>query len=60
MTEKLNHKPVSNLSFQWDIINFDSRNQEYTIRNRVTMEERTMAKDRLLELMEEQGKGVAT
>jgi hypothetical protein len=45
------------LSFQWDVLDYNAKTQEYTIKNRVTGETRTMPKELYLELREEQKKG---
>ena len=49
------HK-ADNPSFQWDILDFNSKTKVYTIKNRLTGEKRTMSKKELLEIMNEQGK----
>lgn len=44
-----------NNSFMWDLKNYDMRKKEYTIKNRVTGEVRSITRDRYLELLKEQG-----
>jgi hypothetical protein len=39
----------------WDLKNYDMRKKEYTIKNRVTGEVRSITRDRYLELLKEQG-----
>jgi len=51
---KTAHK-TKNKSFQWDVIDFNSRSKEYTIKNRATGEKRTLTKKQMLELRGEQG-----
>jgi len=48
------HK-TDNPSFQWNITDFNIIGQEYTIKNRVTGETRTISKEKYLELIKEQG-----
>jgi hypothetical protein len=51
------HKPIANPSLEWDIIDLNIKAKEYTIKNKVTGEQRTvsaMSKERMLEFMAEQ------
>jgi hypothetical protein len=48
------HKP-DNPSFQWDVIDFNAKSKEYTIKNRVTGEKRTLTKKQMLELQTKEG-----
>lgn len=49
------HTEVSNLSFEWEVVDYNHRTHEYTIKNKVTGEERTLTRERYLELLNEQG-----
>jgi hypothetical protein len=55
MPKKVNKRSVTNPSFQWDVMDFNNRTKEYTIKNRVTGEKRTLTKKRMLEILSEQG-----
>jgi hypothetical protein len=44
----------TNPSFQWDIIDFNAKEKTYILRNKVTGEERTISKERYMELVKEQ------
>jgi hypothetical protein len=52
---KAKHKQMQNPSFQWDVIDFNNRTKEYTIKNRVTGEKRTITKKQMLEIMTDHG-----
>jgi len=52
---KARNRQSTNNSFEWSIIDFDFMGHEYTIKNRVTGEVRTIAKELYLELLKEQG-----
>ena len=46
-----------NLSFQWNVIGYNVKEKEYTIKNIATGEARKLPKELYLELREEQKKG---
>jgi hypothetical protein len=56
MAKRTDYGVVSNLSFTWEIVDYDFQAKEYTIKNKVTGEERKLPKERLLELLSKQGK----
>ena len=49
--------PLSNKSFEHDVVDYDPKEKIYTLKNKVTGQIITMTKERFLELVKEQKKG---
>ena len=45
-----------NPSFQWDVVDYNSKTREYTLKNKVTSDKRVISKERFTELVNEQEK----
>jgi hypothetical protein len=54
MAKRITHRWVTNQSFQWGVIGHNHKNKVYTIKNKATGEERTITRERLLEIVKEQ------
>jgi hypothetical protein len=55
MEKSIDKKRKENPSFLWNVVDFSHKKNEYTLKNSVTGEIRTITHQRMQELLEEQG-----